>query len=187
MWIGLTPLDRNRNGCGSQSTTIDRSCILEAIQKCDDTHEGACHSISEPWARIDHVPELLLIDVERQCLAQQPGSCKYLALSYVWGSSVPTPSGGFLDLFRNRIWGSSDRSTPLQTTTKNLKTLLREGAFEDLRARSLLPATIEDSIILTRELKLKYLWYVRVMMIGSRAIFGRFRRDVLWPTHFPWL
>ncbi|KAF1972057.1 hypothetical protein BU23DRAFT_569539 [Bimuria novae-zelandiae CBS 107.79] len=63
---------------------IDSNQIHRWIDSCDRHHAGKCHSIADPWAKLEFATELLLIGIERQCLVKQPGSSKYVALSYHW-------------------------------------------------------------------------------------------------------
>ncbi|KAF2276634.1 HET-domain-containing protein [Westerdykella ornata] len=116
------------------------------IKDCDEYHGGTCHTICDPWARMEYPKELILIDVERQCLVRQKGSRRYLALSYMWGK----PVAGF---------------EPFQTKLNNFDSLRQEGAFNLTMNASRLPNTIKDSILLTGLLGVRYLWVDRFCII----------------------
>lgn len=102
--------------------------VREWLETCTERHSGAC------------IPTIIttelrgvfrLIDVAAKCLVQNPPSCEYLALSYVWGD-IKQPN--------------------LQRLTLNRWT--QPGAFDDLE----FPNTITDAMELTRQLGRRYLW-----------------------------
>ncbi|KAF1964856.1 HET-domain-containing protein [Bimuria novae-zelandiae CBS 107.79] len=143
--------------------TIDVISLLRAMSTCDANHAGTCHSMNEPWAKIESVPEIIVIDVEQQCLSVQPGSCKYVALSYVWGNTKTRQPG----------WASENLlhvdPSILQTTTSNFPQLCRAGAFRSPTGEFLLPATVHDSILITQKFCVKYLWVDRFCIIQDDA------------------
>ncbi|KAF2000720.1 HET-domain-containing protein, partial [Amniculicola lignicola CBS 123094] len=106
-------------------------------------HLGMCHGMDNPWKKMDPAAQLMLIDVQKRCLVQQPGSCRYLALSYTWEKTMD----------------------PFQTTMGNLQELSQCGAFDLPSNRSRLTTTILDSMTLTKELGLTYLWVDRFCII----------------------
>ncbi|KAK5654331.1 hypothetical protein OQA88_7509 [Cercophora sp. LCS_1] len=73
------------------------------------------------------------IDVMDECLVEGRDFRIYVALSYVWGA---------VQNFR--------------LTKVNKKTLSQKGAFRDIQAR--LPRTVQDAMVLVRELGYRYLW-----------------------------
>jgi hypothetical protein len=110
---------------------------------CDKSHGGTCHSVENPWLKVDPPSRLLLIDTEHKCLVYKPGSCQYLALSYIWGIT----------------------EKPFQTMLDNFSDLRQKGAFDAPRYRSRLPETIRDSMSLTRLLNQRYLWVDRFCIV----------------------
>lgn len=74
------------------------------IQDCDHNHGDKYHSAQYPWATLDTV-QLVLIDVERCCLARPLEPYKYLALSSTWDAT----------------------ENPFQTTTQNLWKLIQDS------------------------------------------------------------
>lgn len=122
---------------------IDIDRVRRWIQTCDGEHSGSCHSVADPWLRLDGAFTILLIDVEEECLVWQDNSCKYVALSYCWG---PDPD-------------------QLCTTLHTLKSFVEPGAFSRSSVRPKLPQTILDSMALTNKLGLKYLWVDRFCIV----------------------
>ena len=135
-----------------EDTIIDLEQSRGWIKLCDDEHSGLCHSIADPWSKIDFAPDLLLIDVEQQCLVQRPGSSRYSALSYVWGK--PSPDG----------------SEPFQTKLNNHIELRRKGAFLLPHIQVRIPDTIRDSIIFTKSMNIPYLWCDRFCIIQDDPV-----------------
>lgn len=129
------PGDQNR--WSLRSPTIEIAPLIRAVRQCDADHAGECHSIQDPWAKVDPIPEIILIDVEKECLSIQLGTCRYLALSYVWGV------------------GSLNTT---QTTSSNFERFQRPGAFHLDSNECQLPATVRDSMILARQFGVTYLW-----------------------------
>ena len=120
----------------NQPRLIDREWIdINLLKKwhstCVSSHDSIC---GDEERDIDQsLPKLLLIDTARQCLVQMEQSCRYVALSYVWGHA-----NAFL------------------TTTDNIEQLYQPGALEQQLVR--LPKTIKQAIALTSALDEQYLW-----------------------------
>lgn len=114
---------------------LDMRRIRRWSEYCDTYHAGFCHTLSR-WQRVTPAENIILLDVENQCLVRLPQHQRYITLSYVWGK-IP-------DSF--------------QTTRANFAQLQLSGA---LRLRGLgcrLPATIRDAINLTGMIGQRYLW-----------------------------
>lgn len=108
---------------------IDIKLLKEWYSTCVNSHAHTCGS-GEP--EIDQAfPKLLLIDTKRKCLVQMERNCRYIALSYCWGSA-------------NFFF----------TTTENMRQLFQPQAFEHIQ----LPKTIKQAIALTSALGEQYLW-----------------------------
>ncbi|KAM0511516.1 hypothetical protein ACHAPE_009768 [Trichoderma viride] len=108
---------------------IDIKLLKEWYSTCVTSHAHTCGN-GEP--EIDQAfPKLLLIDTKRKCLVQMEPSCRYIALSYCWGST-----NFFL------------------TTTDNVRQLFQPQVFEHIQ----LPKTIKQAIALTLALGEQYLW-----------------------------
>lgn len=95
------------------------------LTDCEAHHEDEKAQVRDPM-------DLILADVELQCLARLRSDVEYLALSYVWGGQHV-----------------------VQTTTLNLIDFFLPGAF---RHRHRPPKTLRDAIELTRRLEKKYIW-----------------------------
>lgn len=65
---------------------IDVSFILECKEKCLETHGRKCNN---PM-RLSPVMPMLLVDVRDNCIVSGYDAGPYVALSYVWGTSVST-------------------------------------------------------------------------------------------------
>jgi len=65
-------------------STIDLDIIKGWRQECQ-SHHGDCCNERHSEALAVHLDNLILIDVELQCLVERPISTTYVALSYVWG------------------------------------------------------------------------------------------------------
>lgn len=67
---------------------IDIELIRHWIYCCDSWHEGSCHSGHTTEKASDNSSlksPVRLIDVDLECLVIPSSSCRYIALSYVWG------------------------------------------------------------------------------------------------------
>lgn len=113
--------------------TISPQMLRGWLDRCGREHGPDCNSVAlgmppEPGALQDH---FLVVDVEQKCLVKLPKEEKYIALSYVWGSS----------------------NYP-RTLNSNFEAFKQPGAFKKYK----LPRTIADSIEVVRALKQRYLW-----------------------------
>lgn len=153
----------NVHSCGSTSIVSGEHCyhaelddqwidirqVSEWLKGCNMDHSGTCHSVLDPWKRIDIAQDIILMDVERQCLVRRSSSCKYLALSYVWGNA------------QNMV--------PFQTTQKEFPSLCQDGAFTSSHGYNRLPRTIRDSMVLCKKMGLRYLWVDRFCIVQDDA------------------
>jgi hypothetical protein len=122
---------------------IDMLRVGGWISHCDKNYAGICHSRTDPWETISPPAEMILINVQRQCLERITSSPKYVALSYVWGNAVD----------------------PLLTLQENFAALYEDGALDSQNIRAQLPDTIRPSILLTSVIGQKYLWVDRLCII----------------------
>lgn len=76
-----------------------------------------------------------VIDVDAMCIVYAPPRCRYIALSYMWGT-------------RNK--------SRLVLTTRNEDSLMQPGAL--INTRDSIPNTILDAISVVRRLQERYLW-----------------------------
>lgn len=90
--------------------------------------------------------DLKVIDVDNMCVVYTPLRCKYIALSYVWGTN---------------------RRTRLVLTTHNEETLMQPGALAN--ARNSIPNTILDAITVVRRLGERYLWVDSLCLVQDDA------------------
>jgi hypothetical protein len=111
---------------------------------CDAEHGRECRDRGVDALAITS-SDMLLIDVDRQCLCNATGTEEYLALSYVWGS---------LDQV-------------LETRRDNLTQLHNPGALDFGGLGHRLPETVRDSMRLTKILHHRYLWVDRLCIVQN--------------------
>lgn len=127
---------------------IDRIASLASkwIRTCRQTHRN-CRSYSDK--RETKVLPTRLIDVGTKAVSQAPRlfiptrhlpSFEYIALSYAWGSSNFT-----------------------KTTSSNLQAMIQQLPWTEL------PKTIQDAIIVTRSLGVRYLWVDALCILQSEG------------------
>ena len=114
------------------SEKVDVSRIQNWIKSCVSLHGPSCnppkpHNAGKPQL------SLLLIDVKRMKLVECAWNSRYLALSYVWGSSKG-----------------------LKTTNANIRLLQQDRALREVRGE--LPQAIRDAIDFTDAVGEAYLW-----------------------------
>ncbi|KAH8647328.1 heterokaryon incompatibility protein-domain-containing protein [Xylariales sp. PMI_506] len=86
-------------------------------------------------------PDMMLIDLELQCLTRTSMHLKYTCLSYVWG----------------------DTGALFSATRKTLAQLLEPGVFTRYADR--IPQTIRDAMKVTRALGVRFLWVDRLCIV----------------------
>jgi hypothetical protein len=113
-------------------SSMDVKLMRKWLKCCHEWHGDACDL--SPAIRAETPPtQMRLIDVSLGCLIRASGSNRYIALSYVWGST-----------------------RMLQATTASLPYYERHGSLTAHNAH--LPSTIRDTISLVSELGERYLW-----------------------------
>lgn len=113
---------------------VDVQGLRNWLRQCEDLHGKACHA--QEWlGNIEQPNFLRVIDVERRCIVRAPPSCRYLALSYVWGSEKSA-----------------------QTTKANIRNFRNKNGL----GKDILPETIADSVKLVIALGERYLWVDRL-------------------------
>ena len=96
--------------------------------------------------------DLDYIDVESLCVTRVAGSCKYTALSYIWGGVQQ-----------------------IQYTSNTQARLERQGGLAERAAK--LPRTVRDAMLLTSSLGLRYLWVDALCIMQDDPV----RKGVLIP------
>jgi hypothetical protein len=110
---------------------IDLALVKRWLSTCEREHTGICpHSSEAPGWESSFRPAFV-IDAENDCIVEVPPQCRYVALSYVWG------------------------------TGKVLKHVVANSEIlritHSLRSQEV-PKTIRDAISLVRSIGEKYLW-----------------------------
>ena len=125
-----------------ENPCIDLPRLRTWLDICDESHHGQCHHRPN-WQSVDLVNDLLLIDTEKGCLVQCPGTTRYFALSYVWGHIQHS----------------------LETTMSNVDDLKQKGALYSKTSMLSIPQTIRDSMKLVPALNERYLWVDRFCIV----------------------
>jgi Heterokaryon incompatibility protein (HET) len=113
---------------------IDTKRPQKWLHACETYHGDAC-SVPPNYKHMEVYEDMLLIDIEDECLVSGFKSRRYFALSYVWGSS---------------------QATSFQTKKATLKDAMTPGGLSwDKKG---LAKTISDAIQFTHEMKVRYLW-----------------------------
>ncbi|KAF4617082.1 hypothetical protein G7Y89_g15067 [Cudoniella acicularis] len=131
--------------CLRQNTSpqVNITQISQWLSTCYSTH-GKCNKIS-PAVIQDFFPGLTvlrLIDTQRKCIVERRENCKYIALSYVWGSA---PN--------------------VRLTKTNRLQFEQPGSLD--RHSYLLPRTIRDAMSLVPQLGLRYLWVDALCLVQN--------------------
>ncbi|KAJ8585794.1 HET-domain-containing protein [Rhizopogon salebrosus TDB-379] len=114
------------------SQTVDIGLLKRWIHTCENEHREKCEAVWWRDAR-EVLPKCVrVLDVTRMAIVPAPRSCRYVALSYIWGG----PGEDY--------W----------TTRANVKQRSRRGGLHI----SVLPVTIRDTIQLVRQVGERYLW-----------------------------
>jgi hypothetical protein len=124
MSLGFSNLAR-----AADNKYFDVTLAKEWLHQCDYTHGVECSMGSRLKGSST---QFRLIDIESQCVVPAPETCKYTALSYVWGKHVYQPT----------------------LTTENRRALQNSGSLSSLD----IPRTILDAMDVCRKLGLRYLW-----------------------------
>jgi len=119
---------------------LDYDLIRHWIARCETQHP---HCRERLASESDISNEgLLVIDVLHKCLVPAPETCRYIALSYVWGNA-----------------------TQVQLRKDNLLELSREDSLSD----ACIPATIRDAMTLVEKLGERYLWVDALCIVSDDA------------------
>ncbi|KAI5926271.1 heterokaryon incompatibility protein-domain-containing protein [Camillea tinctor] len=108
--------------------------VKKWVASCNSWHGSQCYGDlnRDPEAKWG-IPFIRLLDLEADMIVELPRPGRYMVLSYVWGT------------------------TPVfETTLDSLPLLRKEGSL--LHYFSQFPATIQDSITMTKLLGMRYLW-----------------------------
>ena len=124
---------------GNLDDWIDVNDCKQWLSKCETRHQSECSPTPfnpELLQLSDNKPIVMrLVDVEAMCIVNPPQSCRYIALSYVWGDA------------------NDDR---LVLNSKNQDKLTEPHQLRELWHR--IPKTISSAITLVKDLGERYLW-----------------------------
>jgi heterokaryon incompatibility protein (HET) len=111
---------------------ISIDIIHSWINKCGQEHKCLPNVLSYPNT-LQKAPLMTLTDVTKDCLVQVGYSVPYVTLSYVWGR----------------------KENAFTATTANIEDLFQYGSL--VRHEGVIPRTIRDAMLLTKNLGLQYL------------------------------
>ena len=121
---------------------IDMGLVRRWLSLCENAHVGRCpHSSNVPDWAIDTLPSFV-IDVRNWCVTRPLLHCRYVALSYVWGSGIM-----------------------LKHLCENSSTLQKHGSLRSMA----LPRTILHALSVVEELQERYLWVDALCIIQDSA------------------
>lgn len=119
---------------------LDYALVKKWVSWCELHHGSQCR----PRHQLLEIPVLRVIDVLKNCVVDTSTESRYIALSYVWGST--------------RI---------LRLTTANQSDLYKEGSL-NLDCWHI-PQTIRDAMLLTQQLGERYLWVDAICILQDNA------------------
>lgn len=123
-------------------STVDIGLVQKWISLCQEDHGEKCGNV---WKADRKLPGFVrVVDVISMAVVPAPSGCRYLTLSYVWGS------------IGAEYWTTKDniaeRSAPGGLNVSNL------------------PETITDSILFVRQLGRRYLWIDALCIIQDDSL-----------------
>ncbi|KAF2670837.1 HET-domain-containing protein [Microthyrium microscopicum] len=111
--------------------SIDFAAPIAWLEHCKRNHEKGCGQRDVALRHLTPI-DVILVDVNRDCLTMSTTASTYFALSYVWGG------------------------TEIAKTTMNSQAAFRQpGSLKDGLT---LPKTISDAMLLTKKMGVGYLW-----------------------------
>jgi hypothetical protein len=114
---------------------VDMDIIRAWLHHCENSHGKDC----KPSLRYPFQPTFL-IDVVDSCLVNAPSECRYIALSYVWGTGA---------VFKHLQENSTSLRSP--------------GVLNSLP----IPMTIRDAMTVVHAIKERYLWVDSICIIQN--------------------
>ncbi len=119
---------------GVEGPFIDVALLLKWLHRCEDRH--TCSEKMGLDLTCYRTPaDFRVIDVLDRCVVQPPAQCRYLTLSYIWGTGIK-----------------------FQAKKSNISMLSTPGALGEGSVWEQLSNTIRDAILLTKKLGERYLW-----------------------------
>ena len=125
------------------STQVNVQLLRAWLHQCESEHGEVCMpSLRLPVEknREAALQPTFVVDVMQSCLVDTPSQCRYVALSYVWGTAP---------VFRHLL--------------ENTQDLRKTGSLQSLP----IPATIRDAITLVHAIGERYLWVDSLCIIQN--------------------
>ncbi|KAK7526797.1 heterokaryon incompatibility protein-domain-containing protein [Phyllosticta citriasiana] len=127
------------DGVGGRQVTdqFNVNLLRKWLRLCETCHGPQCkHPLRLPTTQ--ETGPALLIDVTDSCIVETPAGCRYVALSYVWGTAP---------VFRH--------------LKENSERIRKPGSLKEIR----LPASIRDSMLLVQQMGERFLWVDSICII----------------------
>ncbi|KAK4164405.1 heterokaryon incompatibility protein-domain-containing protein [Cladorrhinum sp. PSN259] len=130
--------------------TLDFKRILGWIRSCE-IHHPKCSLKLNPRPNHEHdqrpwpfprVKLMRFIDIDNGCIVEKTSACRYIALSYVWGTV-----------------------SSLRLSKSNKARLVQPGSIRG--AWRLLSRTVKDAMFVTEELQERYLWVDSLCLVQN--------------------
>jgi hypothetical protein len=121
--------------------SIDTALLKSWLSICEHGHAGRCpHSATTPTWETDFMPAFV-IDIEDSRVVETPPNCRYVALSYVWGTA-----------------------NVLKHVDANSEALRRPGSLLEMDV----PTTIGDAMTLVKAIGERFLWVDALCIVQDR-------------------
>ena len=131
------------------STQVNVQLLRAWLHQCESEHGDVCtisSRLSVEHNRDAAFQPTFVVDVMQSCLVDTPSQCRYVALSYVWGTAP---------VFRHFL--------------ENTQDLRETGSLQSLP----IPATIRDTITLVHAIGEHYIWVESLCIIQDDLMMQR--------------
>lgn len=120
--------------------SIDLGLCSKWLRDCEMRHLPYCRDLGQEVDKLPLPQEFRLVDTIDECIIPAPQSCRYIALSYVWGQAAI-----------------------LKLSEDNAEKFERPGSLKQHMAD--LSKTVQDAIHVVRSMGERYLWVDRLCII----------------------
>ena len=143
--------------------SIDFLMVRNWLSMCGNAHGYKCDISMMVGGKVEDtatkIPSFHVIDVINNCITLAPENCKYVALSYVWGSIDP--------------------KTILRTLKVNVSDLQKPGGLLRPKYYEAMSWTMRDAMEVVRRVELCYLWVDSLCIIQDDNEEGGSKLDAI--------